>query len=103
MKYLIYTRDDLFLEEYKKYPEIYKWAFIPDRIRLLLLRDYGGIYVDVDCNPIQSFDVTFDKLNEDHTFFSGMRSPSQSNNTLVDCTVYGSNQLKNCKSLFRYI
>lgn len=82
-------KDDVFLQEYIKFPEIYKWAFIADRIRLLLLRDYGGIYVDVDCNPIQSFDVIFEKLNEDHTFFSGMK-PSQSNNTLVDCTVYGS-------------
>lgn len=82
-------KDDPFLQEYIKHPEIYKWAFICDRIRLLLLRDYGGIYCDVDCNPIQSFDLVRDRLNPNHTFFSGMK-PSQDNNTLVDCTIYGS-------------
>ena len=49
-------KDDPYLQEYVSNPEVYKWAFICDRIRLLLLRDYGGIYCDVDCNPIQSFD-----------------------------------------------
>ena len=82
-------KDDPFLKEYVSNPEVYKWAFICDRIRLLLLRDFGGIYCDVDCNPIQSFDLVLDQLNENHTFFSGMK-PSQNNNTLVDCTIYGS-------------
>lgn len=82
-------KDDKFLKEYTKYPEIYKWAFIADRVRLLLLRDFGGIYCDVDCNPIKSFDVVLEKLNPNHTFFSGLK-PTQDNDTLVDCTVYGS-------------
>jgi hypothetical protein len=82
-------KDDPFLKEYITNPDIYKWAFIADRVRLLLLRDYGGIYCDVDARPIQSFDLVMNKLNQDHTFFSGMK-PSQHNNTLVDCTVYGS-------------
>jgi len=82
-------KDDPFLQEYITNPELYKWAFICDRIRLLLLRDYGGIYCDVDCNPIQSFDLVLDQLTEEHTFFSGMK-PSQNNNTLLDCTIYGS-------------
>jgi len=82
-------KDDPFLKEYVNNPEVYKWAFICDRIRLLLLRDFGGIYCDVDCNPIQSFDLVLDQLNENHTFFSGMK-PSQNNNTLIDCTIYGS-------------
>ena len=82
-------KDDPFLKEYVSNPEVYKWAFICDRIRLLLLRDFGGIYCDVDCNPIQSFDLVLDQLNENHTFFSGMK-PSQNNNTLIDCTIYGS-------------
>lgn len=82
-------KDDPYLQQYVKDPEGYKWAFICDRIRMLLLRDYGGIYCDVDCNPIQSFDLVMDKLSPDHTFFSGLK-PSQDNNTLVDCTVYGS-------------
>lgn len=82
-------KDDVFLKYYRTDPTLYKWAFIADRIRLLLLRDYGGIYVDVDAKPIQSFNVVRDKLKPHHTFFSGMK-PSQENNTLVDCTVYGS-------------
>lgn len=82
-------KDDIFLKYYRTNPEVFKWAFIADRIRLLLLRDYGGIYVDVDAKPIQSFDVVLDKLEPYHTFFSGLK-PSQNNNTLVDCTVYGS-------------
>ena len=55
----------------------------------MLLRDYGGIYVDVDCNPIQSFNLILNKLNEEHTFFSGMK-PTTKSRTLIDCTVYGS-------------
>ena len=81
--------DDKFLSNYLKKPKFYEWAFICDRIRLLLLRDYGGVYMDTDCKPIQSFDLIFNKLGQDITFFTGMK-PTQSNNTLFDCTVYGS-------------
>ena len=80
--------DDPFLQNYIKEPGLYKWAFITDRIRLLLLRDYGGIYCDVDARPVKSFNVVRDQLSPQHTFFSGMK-PSQKNNTLLDCTVYG--------------
>jgi len=82
-------KDDEFLKEYLKNPDLYKWAFICDRIRLLLLRDFGGIYCDVDCNPIKSFDTILGQLNEEHTFVSGVK-PSQDNNTLLDCTMYAS-------------
>lgn len=82
-------KDDKFLQNYLTNPDLYKWAFICDRIRLLLLKDYGGIYCDVDAKPIQSFNVVRDSLSPMHTFFSGMK-PSQKNSTLIDCTVYGS-------------
>jgi hypothetical protein len=82
-------KDDPFLQNYIKNPDLYKWAFICDRIRLLLLRDFGGIYVDVDARPIRSFDVILEKLHPNHTFFAGLK-PSQENNTLIDCTIYGS-------------
>jgi len=82
-------KDDIFLQEYIKAPKLYKWAYITDRIKLLLLRDYGGIYVDIDCNPIQSFNVILNKLSKEHTFFSGMK-PTTKSRTLIDCTVYGS-------------
>lgn len=81
--------DDPFLNNYRKDPELYKWAFITDRIRCLLLRDYGGIYCDVDARPVKSFNLVRDQLGPQHTFMSGMK-PSQKNNTLIDCTVYGS-------------
>jgi hypothetical protein len=81
--------DDPFLNNYRKNPELYKWAFISDRIRCLLLRDHGGIYCDVDARPVKSFNTVRDQLSPQHTFLSGMK-PSQKNNTLIDCTVYGS-------------
>ena len=80
-------KDDKYLQNYTKEPELYKWAFICDRIRLLLLRDHGGIYVDVDAKPVKSFNTVLDRLTPQHTFVSGMK-PSQENNTLIDCTVY---------------
>ena len=36
-------KDDPFLQSYLTNPELYKWAFIADRVRLLLLRDFGGV------------------------------------------------------------
>tara|TARA_A200000159_G_scaffold164614_1_gene195088 strand:- start:3710 stop:4345 length:636 start_codon:yes stop_codon:yes gene_type:complete len=82
-------KDDEYLQSYLKDPKLYKWAFICDRLRLLLLRDYGGVYVDVDAKPIRPFDMILKELPPEPTFFSGLK-PRQSNNTLIDCTVYGS-------------
>ena len=82
-------KDDAFLQNYVKDPDLYRWAFIADRIRLLLLRDFGGIYCDLDAKPIRPFDIIVDNLHPRITFFAGMK-PSQNNNTLIDCTVYGS-------------
>jgi len=82
-------KDDPFLQNYVKEPEVYKCAFIADRVRLLLLRDFGGIYCDLDAKPIRSFNEICAQLSPQHTFFAGMK-PSQENNTLIDCTIYGS-------------
>lgn len=82
-------KDDEFLQTYVKDPEVYRWAFIADRVRLLLLRDFGGVYVDLDARPIRSFNEILNKLTPQHTFFAGMKE-LQSNHTLIDCTVYGS-------------
>ncbi len=82
-------KDDKFLQNYLTDPELYKWAHICDRVRLLLLKKYGGIYCDVDARPIQSFNIIRDSLSPTHTFFSGVKE-SQNNHTLIDCTVYGS-------------
>ena len=82
-------KDDPFLQNYVKEPEVYKWAFIADRVRLLLLRDFGGVYCDLDAKPVRSFNEICDRLQPQHTFFAGMK-PSQENDTLIDCTIYGS-------------
>ena len=66
-------KDDKFLTNYLKDPELYKWAFINDRIRVLLLRDYGGVYIDVDCEIIKPLDYCLNKLNSNISFFCGAR------------------------------
>ena len=33
--------DDIYLQAYIKEPDTFRWAFITDRIKLLLLRDFG--------------------------------------------------------------
>ena len=86
-------KDDPFLQNYIKNPEIYKWAHIADRLRLLLLRDFGGIYVDVDAKPIKGFNASvFQKLNKNISFFAGYRNKNYpwSDDTLIDCMVLGS-------------
>lgn len=96
-------KDDPFLQEYLTDPDVYKWAFIADRIRLLILRDFGGVYCDLDAKPVRSFDIILNNLSEKITFFAGMK-PSQHNNTLIDCTVYGSvpgsRTILNCLSCY---
>ena len=84
--------DDPFLNRYRKDPKNYKWAYICDRLRLLILRDYGGIYVDIDAEPIKSFDYVLNQLSEKHTYFAGVRPIGQDDNPmpLIDCTVIGS-------------
>jgi len=51
-------------------------AFIVDRLRLLLLRDEGGIYLDADAESTQSFSIIDHILNDPKTdFVTGMRNP----------------------------
>lgn len=73
-------------------------AFLVDRLRVLLLRDDGGLYCDADCFPVQSFRV-LDEVWDDPRieFVAGMRSPDRrhvSLNTpglaLVDNTFFAS-------------
>lgn len=52
-----------------------KWAFIVDRLRVLLLRDEGGFYIDSDARPIQPIS-TLPIWNMDHVdFVAGFRDP----------------------------
>lgn len=84
--------NDKYLNHYLTNTNLYKWAFIADRVRMLLLRDYGGIYCDLDSKPIRSFDIVLNKLHKEHTFFGGVRPMRENNNMppLIDVTVLGS-------------
>ena len=57
----------------------------------------------MDAKPIRPFDIILNKLSSQHTFFAGMK-PSQDNNTLIDCTVYGavkgSRVIEDCLSCY---
>lgn len=81
-------KDDIFLKAYLEDADTFKWAFIADRIKLLLLRDFGGVYADVDAKPIRPFDLVLDKLNKEHTFFAGMKTYDVQS-SLIECAIYG--------------
>jgi hypothetical protein len=66
-------------------------AFITDRFRLLLLRDYGGVFCDVDARLVKSFDSLLKKLPPTTTFFAGMRDlEGVMPNAIVEVAVMGS-------------
>lgn len=46
------------------------WGFVPDYLRLWIIYNYGGIYLDTDVQVIRSFDPL---LN--HNAFAGMEEP----------------------------
>lgn len=51
------------------------WAYVSDRLRILLLRDEGGVYLDADCQPIKPLD-SLPIWDRDYVdFVYGMRSP----------------------------
>ena len=66
--------DDIFISNYLKKQSRVPWAFICDRIRLLILRDEGGIYLDIDCELIKNFNNILEKLSDNISFFCGVRS-----------------------------
>lgn len=54
-----------------------EWAFVSDRIRCLLLRDHGGVWLDTDCRPIVPLD-TLKIWDMAHVSFAyGFRSPDR--------------------------
>jgi len=65
-------------------------AYVTDRFRMLLLRDYGGIAVDPDCEIIRSFDNIMDRLSENITYFAGMRAKVDTRGALIECGIQGS-------------
>lgn len=71
-------------------------AFQTDRLRILLLRDDGGVYLDADCEPIKPLDSLPIWDRHDLDFVAGLRSPHRKDVALhraiplVDNTAYGS-------------
>lgn len=103
-EYKLWTNDDIFETHYKedKFLQSYwkdvdthfKPAHIADRARLLILRDFGGVYVDADANPIKSFNNIIENINENTSFFGGVRPKSieEKRGALIDCTVMGASK-----------
>jgi hypothetical protein len=56
---------------------------------MLLLRDYGGIAVDPDCEIVRSFDTIMDRLSENITYFAGARAEIDGG-ALFECGIQGS-------------
>ena len=103
-------KNDPFIQNYRKdIGTIFKPAHVADRTRLLLLRDFGGVYIDADANPIKSFNNILNQLHNKTTFFGGVRYEGQDNNkgALIDCTVMGaspnSRMIKECLSIYNNI
>jgi len=75
-----------------------KIAFLTDRLRVLLLRDHGGVYIDADAEPLKPLDSipVWDMPHMD--FVAGLRSPGRRDVALhravplVDNTFMGSAQ-----------
>jgi mannosyltransferase OCH1-like enzyme len=55
-----------------------KWAFLSDYIRLDILYQYGGVYVDTDIQALKSFDNLLD-----HGVFVGMESDTHANPSII--------------------
>lgn len=52
-------------------------AFIVDRIRMLLLRDHGGVWIDADAQPVRPLDTLNPLWDGPATFVAGFRSPDR--------------------------
>ena len=83
-------KDDKFLTNYLKNPKLYKWSYITDRLRVLILRDYGGVYVDIDCKIIKPLDYCLDNLSDNIKFFCGARQTRSNRSCLFEVAVIGS-------------
>jgi hypothetical protein len=70
------------LDLYKNDPYIHhmikggeKWAFVADRLRILLLRDFGGVYIDADAMPLKPLDSMSVWNNPAIDFVASFRDP----------------------------
>lgn len=79
-------KDDPYIQSYNN--TTIPLAYITDRFRLLLLRDYGGIAVDPDCEVVRPFDTIFAKLGPNITYFAGLRE-TVNPGALIECGIQG--------------
>lgn len=110
-EYKLWDNEAVFEGQFKDDPYLKDWkdkissdyllqpAFISDRVRLLILKAIGGIYVDMDALAIKPFDTLLDKLNDNITFFAGAsHGPSNEYGIvepIIDVTVLGA--VPNCR------
>ena len=80
--------DDPIIANYSK--EDIQLAYVTDRFRMLILRDYGGIAVDPDCEIIKSFDYIMNKLSPNIKYFAGARAKIDIRGALFECGIHGS-------------
>jgi hypothetical protein len=52
-------------------------AFVVDRLRMLLLRDHGGVWLDPDAEPVRPLDSLKEVWDGPATFVAGFRSPDR--------------------------
>ncbi len=83
-------KDDKFFKKYTTNTDKFKWAFIADRLRMLILKDYGGVYLDIDCKVIKPLDYCLDKLSENTSFFCGMKDTKGGYSQYIETAVLGS-------------
>lgn len=72
---------DKALEECEWLRAVYErkmWAYVSDYIRIKVLHDHGGIYLDTDVTTLKSFDA----LRKDD-FFIGYQSPTEVNGAII--------------------
>lgn len=67
--------DDIYIKALQAFEK--PWAFVTDRLRMLLLRDHGGVWLDCDCQPIRPLDTLGLWDNPWTSFVAGFRSPDR--------------------------
>ena len=84
-KYYLWNKEkiiNLIKNYYPKYYQLYlDCKYMIQRIDLakyLIIYHYGGIYIDIDCKPIKSFDNFFSKFN-DHKLLFVSKTPRFNN------------------------
>jgi len=80
--YILWTEkeaDALFMINKELYQNTKNWAMKADILRLELLYQFGGLYVDTDFECLKSFDI----LHQSHDFYCGLSSIGVINNALI--------------------